>query len=698
MEISPTVEITGSTSDEAPPTNQLGSTLIDPAPVVESELSQAEDNAPSPLVSVPLSETTSSEIVSGAQPPTHNNVSLSIHPMKTRTRAGKHTGVGRKDVRQRHNKSISLLRASKGLNQKKIVHIMALITTMESSIADLLLGKIVSIFENEVVLLSGFRDEVKEIKLELISMRSLLEDADKRRVHSRTESAWISSVRDMVFELSEPRRTVVSVVGMGGLGKTTLVANTFNKQIVKQHFDCCAWITVSQQYMIQEILKSMVKEVCEKANEDALDNLSSMSYRDLVKTLVEILQTKRYLIVLDDVWHINFWHDITIALPTNITGSRILLTTRMEDIASFEFDVVNFVFPLNPLTDEASWNLFCKKAFANKHAQCPPYLDPLARNLVAKCEGLPLAIVALGGLMASRKSLAEWNEIYSLSNASYIVAFFQKIIGLREKGSLDSGWQKEKEIKVCQGIRRLRSLFAFAYVDISQSSFNMLASGFKLLRVLDLEDAPILELPRELVNLFNLRYLNLTRTKVKELPKSIGKLSNLQSLIAKETQIKELPPGIVKLKNLRHLVAYYYNFNSIMEFEIGSGIRVPSDICSLGSLQVLSVVEARGNLTKQLSRMTQLKLLQITKVKEADYENLCNSIGNMRFLRTLTVTSYNEDEVLKMDALEVAPPLLEKLFLSVKLEKIPHWLKSLHSLTILVLNWSRLREDFLPHI
>ncbi|OMO69885.1 Disease resistance protein, partial [Corchorus capsularis] len=323
---------------------------------------------------------------------------------------------------------------------------------MESSIADLLLGKIVSIFENEVVLLSGFRDEVKEIKLELISMRSLLEDADKRRVHSRTESAWISSVRDMVFEVEdiideftyhvnkqkqmgffpkvirypgnlllrrkvavklqdinqriksiaernqrygganqlegadknlggtssnydpnwlrnynesllflkddnlvgiekaqkkllgwlldeEPRRTVVSVVGMGGLGKTTLVANTFNKQIVKQHFDCCAWITVSQQYMIQEILKSMVKEVCGKANEDAPDNLSFMSYRDLVKTLVEILQTKRYLIVLDDMWHINFWHDITIALPTNITGSRILLTTRMEDIASFEFDV-----------------------------------------------------------------------------------------------------------------------------------------------------------------------------------------------------------------------------------------------------------------------------------------------------------------------------------------------------------------------
>lgn len=89
MELSTTVEITGSTSDEAPPTNQLDSTLIDPAPVVESEFSQAEDNAPSPLVSLTLPETPSSDILSGAQPPTHNNVSLFIHPMQTRTRAEK---------------------------------------------------------------------------------------------------------------------------------------------------------------------------------------------------------------------------------------------------------------------------------------------------------------------------------------------------------------------------------------------------------------------------------------------------------------------------------------------------------------------------------------------------------------------------------------------------------------------------------
>ncbi|XWS57975.1 hypothetical protein CRYUN_Cryun09bG0219600 [Craigia yunnanensis] len=123
---------------------------------------------------------------------------------------------------------------------------------------------------------------------------------------------------------------------------------------------------------------------------------------------------------------------------------------------------------------------------------------------------------------------------------------------------------------------RLRSLFVFSVNEISKSSFNRLPPGFKLLRVLDVEDTPINELLGELVNLFNLRYLNLTRTQVKELPKSIGKLYNLQSLVIKETQIKELPLGIVKLKNLRSLSTYDCNVN-IMEFANAFGTGVPVD-------------------------------------------------------------------------------------------------------------------------
>ncbi|KAK8541859.1 hypothetical protein V6N12_014480 [Hibiscus sabdariffa] len=611
----------------------------------------------------------------------------------------------------------------------------------------------------------------------------------------------------------ERHRTVISVVGMGGLGKTSLAANTFNKQVVKQHFDCCVWITVSQQYVFKELFKSMINELCDKAKEsfDSVINLDTMSYRDLVETLVEFLQPRRYLIVIDDVWSTNFWQDISIALPDNKNGSRILLTTRREDVASFEFGVVKHILPLKALPVDESWALFCKKAFVGKQGQCPPYLESSARRLVAKCEGLPLAIVALGGLMASKNSMAEWNGIYEnlnweltenniferlkyISLLSYhdlpyrlkqcflyccifpedcvikrkrlirlwMAEGFVEPLGevipevvaeryltelicrgllqvvrrngpgrpkackmhdiLRElalsisksekfvgksygKEVEDNGirrWSieaKEKEMKAAgkAALSRIRSLLVFAVDETSKSSFSRLPSGFRLLRVLDLEDTPINELPDELVNLFNLRYLNLTRTQVKELPKSIGKLYNLQSLNIRESRIEELPAGIVKLKNLRHLIAYRYNVNR-MAFDYGFGTVVPSNICLLNNLQVLTFVEARGNFIKHLSKMTQLRRLNVGNVKEADEKNLCLAIAKMRHLQYLMVKSCNEDEQVKMDALESAPPFLEKLVLAGKLEKIPHWFNSLYSLTCLYLHWSRLRDDFLPHI
>ncbi|KAK9001653.1 hypothetical protein V6N11_083432 [Hibiscus sabdariffa] len=580
----------------------------------------------------------------------------------------------------------------------------------------------------------------------------------------------------------ELQRTMTSVVGMGGLGKTTLVANTFNKQVVKQHFDCCAWITVSQQYVVTELFNSMIKELYGKAKEkiNPAINLGSLSYRELVESLVDFLQPRRYLIVIDDVWSTKFWQDISITLPANMNGSRIFLTTRKEEVASFEFGTAKHIHRLKPLPFDESLDLFCKKAFFGKGGQCPPYLVSSARNLVAKCEGLPLAIVSLGGLMASKNTIAEWNGVYknlhrelsendtyferlkyisllSYHDLSYrlkqcflyccifpedyvikwntlirlwmaegfvelqketipeVVAeryltelicrgllqvvrpreckmhdilrefavFISKSVKFVAKSDgteevEDSGirrWSieaKDKQMKDLNkaALSRVRSLFVFAVDETSKTSFNRLPSGFKLMRVLDLEDSPINELPDELVNLFNLRYLNISVTQVKVLPKNTGKLYNLQTLDMRETQIKDLPAGIVKLKNLRYLCAHRVNVNR-MAFDFGFGTVVPSKICLLNNLQTLNYVEARGDFIKQLSKMTQLRMLGVANVKEADEKNLCFAIAKMRDLRYLVVISCNEDEQLKMDALESAPPDLGKL---------------------------TLRDDFLPHI
>ncbi|KAG8640447.1 hypothetical protein MANES_13G061300v8 [Manihot esculenta] len=215
----------------------------------------------------------------------------------------------------------------------------------------------------------------------------------------------------------EPRRTVISIVGMGGLGKTTLVTRVFNNQVIKRHFDCGAWISVSQIYGIDELLRSMIKEIFHTAQVPIPSNLGSMSYRYLIGLLIDYLHQKRYVIVLDDVWSIDLWSKIRGAFPNNRYGSRIVLTTRDGNVAA-SIGIGSHVHHLQPLQEKDAWALFCKKAFwDDPEHKCPRELQPLAEAIVKKCEGLPLAIVAVGGLMCSRsKRIGEWKTVFESLN------------------------------------------------------------------------------------------------------------------------------------------------------------------------------------------------------------------------------------------------------------------------------------------
>uniref|UniRef100_A0A2N9GRE3 Uncharacterized protein n=1 Tax=Fagus sylvatica TaxID=28930 RepID=A0A2N9GRE3_FAGSY len=572
----------------------------------------------------------------------------------------------------------------------------------------------------------------------------------------------------------KPQQTVISIVGMGGSGKTTLVANTYNNDAVKRHFDCYAWITVSQAYNIEELLMSMLMKFYESRKEANSEDLGSMDYRLLVKMLVNYLQKKKYLLVIDDVWDTNILDEIKVNLAFII---------------------------LNCWKRERHGN-----SFARKHSQLEAVhqiLTSLAQELVGKCQGLPLAIAALGSLLYS-KHISQWKEIYnslnwSLSNnprlqvvktilllsfndlpyrlkhcflycslfpedhvirrrkiimlwmaegfveqvkgstpeevaESYLVQLiFRSMLQVLERN--ESGRpkrckmhdlmrelalsisEKEKfgvvhdggeEIKECKA-RRIsiqktdRELKSFMRMSnlrsflVFNKSLKTLPSRNKMLRVLDLEDAPINELPDELFNLFNLRYLSFRGTLIKELPNSIGRLLNLQTLDIKNTQIKVLPHGIGKLKNLRHLTMFGYtgNWN---DFKRSSGMQAPSNICKLTNLQCLSTIEVKDNLITQIRSMTQLTSISISNVKATDEIDLCESIQNLRLLRTLFIMVTNEEETLRMDALLSPPPNLRRLHLVGKLEKIPQWFSSLQSLTHLELHWSRLEEDPLPHI
>ncbi|KAE9452640.1 hypothetical protein C3L33_15458, partial [Rhododendron williamsianum] len=165
--------------------------------------------------------------------------------------------------------------------------------------------------------------------------------------------------------------------------------------------------------LVKELLKDMIRVLFEEVKQPLPRGVDSMDSNSLKGIINAFLQQKRYVLVLDDVWNIHAWEVLRIILPECNCGSRVILTTRNVDLASFASEEYRgMVYNLKPLPPKESWALFCSKTF--KENSCPSSLEDLSKNILKKCEGLPLAIVAISGLLSTKqKSVDEWERIYN---------------------------------------------------------------------------------------------------------------------------------------------------------------------------------------------------------------------------------------------------------------------------------------------
>ncbi|KAJ4810163.1 NBS-LRR-like resistance protein [Rhynchospora pubera] len=237
----------------------------------------------------------------------------------------------------------------------------------------------------------------------------------KRETHSLViESEVIGrdgEKEKIVREVLDPQRkrdniSVLVIVGIGGLGKTTLAQLVYNDERVKAHFELLLWVCVSSDFDTVNISKSIL-EVATNGG-----GVSTSNMEVLQSQLRGILDMKRYLLVLDDVWNeeSDKWDDLkTILFSGASSGSVIIVTTRSKRAASIMGTLRSH--DLASLTDKDSWKLFKKRAFGAGVKEPTDELRIIGKTIACKCVGLPLALKAVGNMMRTKTEVREWRAI-----------------------------------------------------------------------------------------------------------------------------------------------------------------------------------------------------------------------------------------------------------------------------------------------
>ncbi|XP_052113654.1 putative disease resistance protein At3g14460 [Arachis duranensis] len=209
----------------------------------------------------------------------------------------------------------------------------------------------------------------------------------------------------MLHDNNDRNLSVISIVGMGGVGKTTLAQWLYNNKDLMYGVDLKVWICVSENFDVVETTKNVIKGIS--------SGVCSLDSFDLLQQDLKIkLSEKKFFIVLDDVWSedADKWNSFITPFQHGRKGSTILLTTRKVNVGPIVQHYNSYI--LKQLSDDYCWSIFADNAsFPESNGSSE--LEGIGRKIVKRCDGLPLAAETLGRLLRSEHHVEEWNKILS---------------------------------------------------------------------------------------------------------------------------------------------------------------------------------------------------------------------------------------------------------------------------------------------
>ncbi|KAJ4782127.1 Disease resistance protein (CC-NBS-LRR class) family [Rhynchospora pubera] len=282
-------------------------------------------------------------------------------------------------------------------------------------------GKLIQMPYEMLDRIQQIRSKFAEINQHRIALQLSEEEAPRRRQHNDqqivptshmvVESNIIGLQRKkeelinvLCSENHDDKISVVTIVGTGGIGKTTLAQLVYNDIRIKKTFDEFGWVCVSEDFNVQKITKEIIE--CITGISCSLENLSVVQ-----KNISESVRDKRTFLVLDDVWNEkqNLWE--TFLVPFMLASVvKILVTTRNETVARIMQTMPTFNLGYY-MSKEQSWQLFQHYAFGEAIRNTDSNLVQIGKKIVKKCGRLPLAVKSIACLMRHEPNEESWREI-----------------------------------------------------------------------------------------------------------------------------------------------------------------------------------------------------------------------------------------------------------------------------------------------